>query len=63
MRKTRESKNNKKNNQIKQIGKNRKAVGSKMMAGVLVISASVPFAQGISGLNVPAYAAEYDAGK
>lgn len=58
MRKTRESKNNKKNNQIKQIGKNRKAVGSKMMAGVLVISASVPFAQGISGLNVPAYAAE-----
>lgn len=57
----RESKNNKKSNEIKQINqirKNKKVVGSKMMAGVLAFCVSTPFAQGISSLNAPTYAAE-----
>ena len=58
MTKMRESQNSKKSNQINQIRKNRKVVGSKMMAVVLAFSVSAPFIQSISGLNAPIYAAE-----
>ena len=52
---------NQRNNQISnQIRKNRKVVGSKIMAGMLVLSVSTPFAQGL-GLCAPVYAAESSA--
>ena len=66
MRKMRESKNNKNSkkssqrNQMKQIRKNRNIVGSKMMAGMLVLCVSAPFAQGL-GFCAPVYATESSA--
>ncbi len=65
MMKRSNQRNNQISNQISnqignQIRKNRKIVGSKMMAGMLVLSVSAPFAQGL-GLCAPVYAAESSA--